>query len=152
MPQRAAYVTQKNLGSLATDFQLLPICCILTIFSEGLDPCRLNLKLPDNRLALPCYFPETLGVHAPSRTTEQRNSALGCHSTEQEGHSNVKDLGCLYMPAPYGTCAGTEDVPQWHDTGCNDIRWPCCTYYRDISSIHLCSPSFSPQCPHPSNS
>lgn len=112
MPQRGAYVTRKNLGSLATDFQLLPICCISTISSEGLDPCRLNLKLPDNKLAFPCYFPETLGVHAPPRTTDQRNSALSCPRTELEGHSKVQDLGCLYMPAPYDTCSGTEDVLQ----------------------------------------
>lgn len=34
------------------------------------------------------------------------------------------------MPAPYDTCSGTEDVPQWLDTVHNGISWPCCTYYR----------------------
>lgn len=50
--------------------------------------------------------------------------------TDQEGCSEVRDLGCHYMAAPHNTCSGTEGTSQWQDTVHNGISGPCSPYYR----------------------
>lgn len=147
MPQRTASGNAKNLEGLATGFQLLPISCILNIFSERLDPCRLDLNFVITGLPSPIISQKLFGVHAPARINrpKDKNSGLGCDgdflklssedkakqqlgqwptsssetdpccccrswllttSTDQEGHSKVRDLGCHYMPAPYDSHSG----------------------------------------------